>query len=82
MPEPTDKAIRAWCCEMQWPGRKAFVFGTVFHEVGQDQQNVVEEALRLKFLSGIAEILPLNVPPPAILRLMPGAIFFVPEGDF
>lgn len=82
MPEPGDKAVRAWCCEMQWSGRKAFTFGTVFHEVGQDHHNVVEQALRAKFLEGIAKILPLDVPPPTILRLMPGAIFFVPEGSY
>lgn len=73
--------IRAWCCEMQWPGRKPFIFGTVYHET-VDQTHQVEEALVAKFQAKMGEILPLDVPLPNIIRLMPGAIFFVPEEDF
>jgi len=77
----TDVKVQAWCCEMQWPGRKSFIFGTVYHETC-DQYAQVEESLVAKFKSKMGDILPLDCPQPKILRLMPGAIFFIPEEDF
>jgi len=66
---------------MQWPGREPFVFGTAFHE-DRDSLAQVEEALRAKFYNKMGKILPLGTPQPTILRFMPGAIFFVKEGEF
>ncbi|QXN72314.1 hypothetical protein RCKEEF_85 [Rhodobacter phage RcKeef] len=78
----TEKlAIRAWCCEMQWPGRKPFIFGTVYME-NKDQIAAVESALIARFNEKMTDILPVETPLPKIVKLMPGAIFFVSEGEF
>lgn len=69
---------RAWCAVYQWPGKKEFLFGTVFVRSDGPQQEV-EKALEEMFIEKWKNILPDEVPLPKLKNLIPGMLVFNEE---
>lgn len=69
---------QTWCAKCCWPGRAPFLVGTFFTDFGTPDQEAREAAIA-QYRETMGEILPLNVPPPELLELIPGAIIFHPR---
>jgi hypothetical protein len=75
-----EDGLRAWTATYQWPGKRAFRFGTAWVRLDGTMQEV-EEAVRAEFVRMWGEILPDGVPLPELKGLEPGMVMFVPEGE-
>jgi hypothetical protein len=69
-------AKQTWCAICQWPGRAKFLVGTFVTDFGTPDQEAREAALR-QWASTMQSILPLEVAPPEVIELVPGAIIYV-----
>lgn len=65
---------QSWAGLVQYPGKRPCWFGTVLARIGAPMHEV-EAAL----WEAWGEVFPADIPKPALVRLEPGAIFFVPE---
>ncbi|WGD31313.1 hypothetical protein AncyloWKF20_05665 [Ancylobacter sp. WKF20] len=65
--------MRHWCALIQFPDKKPLIYGTVFARHGAPEHEV-EQALR----ASITQHLPDGW---TLKSMLPGAIFFVPEGE-
>ena len=66
---------RAWCAIYQWPGKKEFLFGTVFVDVNETLQ-VIEEEIKRLFIEKWHEILPNEYDLPELKNIIPGELIF------
>lgn len=66
---------RSWCARLQYPGLRPFLFGTIVvrHEAPDHE-------VRLELMRAVAEVLPTE-PPPLLVGLTPGALFYQPEKE-
>lgn len=71
-----EQAQQAWVGICQFPGRKEFYAGTVWHPVGENK-HVIEESLLAEF----REVLPLDVKPPTIVKLIPGMLVLIKDKE-
>jgi hypothetical protein len=78
---PQNVKVRPWCAKVCWPNRKPFLVGTFAIEEKTLSQEQIRELVIEKYLQTMGEILPLEVPPPDIIHLIPGAIFFSPSEE-
>lgn len=69
---------QTWCALCQWPGRKPFLVGTFITDAREPDQVAREKAIA-EWRETMGEILPIDVPPPELIRLIPGAIIFHPR---
>lgn len=65
---------RVWCCRMQFPGRPAFIFGSVSVPTRE-----TDEAVRASLAREFESVFPAAAPP--ILEIMPGMIVFSPDAE-
>lgn len=71
-----DKAVRPWCGVFQWPGKQPFIVGAVAIEAGASHAET-EAAL----LDKLRNIIPDDAGVPRLIKLLPGAIFFIPDDE-
>lgn len=69
----TRSMSQAFCCTLQYPGKKAVMYGTVIADANAPRHEV-ESTLR----ADVLERLPDGF---TITRVVPGAIFFKPQGE-
>lgn len=62
---------RAWCARVRFPGKRSFLFGTVF-------ASREESEARPMMLAHLAEAFP---DLPEIVAMIPGTVVFVAEGE-
>ena len=76
----TGNAMRSWCAAYQWGGKAEFLVGTVLVRAAGSQQEV-EAAVAAELTRALGTILPDEIVRPTLVRLIPGSIIFVSNGE-
>lgn len=72
----TKIGYRPYCATFQWPGKEPFMIGTI--EIEEEATHYdIEYKVGELFKSLFIRILPDNVSLPKLIKLHPGALFFV-----
>ena len=75
-----SSAVRIWCALCQWPDREPFLVGS-FPTPARGSDQEARDGAIAAWRESMGRILPADVPLPDVVRLIPGAIILVPEGE-